>query len=79
MARQMPGWLAQLGRQAETALGDPDRPYRRPGSPHLMTAAQWDTYDRYQALRERQVARFGDEFAARMGGGLGWTRGRVLL
>ena len=69
------------------AFEAPGRAYRRPGSHHLMTAQQWDLYDRMTAQRERQRERYGD-LAERLGGvshlgpafgGAGMTRGRVLL
>jgi len=58
------------------ALGDPGRPYRRPGSGLLLTDEWWDLHDRFAALKAK-AARHG--YHAEIGGGAGWTRQRVLL
>jgi hypothetical protein len=80
-------WIERLAGKIETALGDPDRPYRRPGSALLLTDKQWECYDALAAARERQRARYGGlpgqlSGYSRLGpafGGVGLTRGRMLL
>jgi len=69
-------WGERFSRKVAAALGDPGRPYRRPGSGLLLNDEWWGLYDRFAAL-QAEANRHG--YRAMIGGGAGWTRQRVLL